>query len=136
MSKLSGSSIDMVEDVIDFHRAIDAMHHIGTTPAIPSVSMLVLKWDLVTEEFKELGEAVELNDIVGVADACADLIYVVIGLALAYGVDLRPVWREVQRSNMAKLGGPKRADGKQEKPADWVPPDIASVLRCQTGVGG
>ena len=126
--------IDMVEDVLDFHRAIDAIHHIGSTPSVPRDQVRLLKWCLVREEFEELEQAVSSDDVVGVADACADLIYVVIGLALAYGIDLRPVWRDVQKSNLAKSNGPQRADGKRMKPAGWVPPDVAGILARQTSL--
>lgn len=124
-------SIDMVEDVLDFHRAIDAMDHVGRMPSLPNKDVIDLKCELIAEELDELEDAVANEDVVAVADACADLIYVVIGLALAYGVDLRVVWREVHRSNMAKLGGRKRADGKHLKPEGWAPPDIAGVLERQ-----
>ena len=124
-------SIDWVEDVLDFHCAMDALRHVGSMPMVPSASLVQLKLGLVAEEYQELGDAIEAKDVVAVADACADLIYVVIGLALAYGVDLRPVWQAVQRSNMAKLGGPVREDGKRLKPDGWAPPDIAGVLAEQ-----
>lgn len=46
------------------------------------------------------------------------------------GLDLRPFFEEVHRTNMAKLGGPRRADGKQLKPADWKPPRIAEMYKA------
>src|SRR5512135_2868913 len=127
-------SIDMVGDVLDFHRAIDALNHVGQSPGIPDSHLLCLKWDLVSEEFDELEEAIDARDVTGVADACADLIYVVIGLALAYGIDLRGVWAEVHRSNMAKVGGGRRADGKHLKPDGWTAPDVAGVLGRQASL--
>lgn len=47
------------------------------------------------------------------------------------GIDLGPVFEEVHRANMAKVGGPTRADGKILKPEGWTPPDVAGVLRRQ-----
>ena len=75
-----------------------------------------------------------------VADGIADLIYVLLGRAIAYGIDLRPVWDEVQRANMSKEGGGKRADGKILKPPGWRAPDINGVIArqenaAQFGVG-
>jgi hypothetical protein len=61
----------------------------------------------------------------------ADLIYVAIGTAVALGVDLRPVWDAVHAANLAKAGGPRRADGKFLKSADWVHPDIKGILAKQ-----
>ncbi len=61
-------------------------------------------------------------------DGLCDLKYVVEGTFEAFGVDGEPFWDEVHRSNMMKVNGPRRADGKILKPADWTPPDIAGVL--------
>jgi hypothetical protein len=61
-------------------------------------------------------------------DALCDIIYVTMGAACAMGIDLDPFFDEVHRSNMAKVGGPVRDDGKRLKPAGWTPPDIAGVL--------
>ena len=51
----------------------------------------------------------------------ADLLYVVYGTAVSYGIDMDPVFREVHRSNMSKVGGYKRDDGKWVKPATYSP---------------
>lgn len=67
-------------------------------------------------------------DIEAVADGLADLIYVVVGAALSFGIPLERVWSEVQRANMDKLNGPKRADGKQLKPQGWIPPRIHEAI--------
>jgi predicted HAD superfamily Cof-like phosphohydrolase len=61
-------------------------------------------------------------------DGLCDLIYVVVGSAAAWGIDLDPFFAEVQRANMEKLQGPKREDGKQLKPEGWRPPDMERVL--------
>jgi len=63
-----------------------------------------------------------------VADALADLMYVVAGTAVAYGIDLGPILLEVHRTNMAKAGGSVRPI---LKPAGWQPPDVAGLLRAQ-----
>jgi predicted HAD superfamily Cof-like phosphohydrolase len=64
------------------------------------------------------------------ADALIDLLYVTIGSLLAMGIDMWPLWAEVNRANMAKLGGPV-INGKLCKPEGWKPPDIKALLRKQ-----
>ena len=57
--------------------------------------------------------------------------YVVYGTAISYGIDMEPVFKEVQRSNMSKVGGYKREDGKWVKPPTYSPADIAPILALQ-----
>lgn len=87
-----------------------------------------LRYSLMHEELQETRHAMLSGDRIGVADGLADLIYVAIGTALAYGIDLRPVWNEVHASNMRKEGGFKRRDGKILKPVGWIGPDIERAL--------
>jgi predicted HAD superfamily Cof-like phosphohydrolase len=75
--------------------------------------------------------AVSFN-IEEVADGLADLIYVCVGAALAFGIPLDRVWAEVQRANMDKVGGERRADGKILKPDGWVPPRIHEAIFGKT----
>jgi|SRR5579875_1043986 len=93
------------------------------------------RMDLLNEEVGELADAVAASDIVGIADALADVVYVAYGTAVAYGIDLDRVLAEVHRSNMSKLdtdGRPRyRADGKVIKSSQYVPPDVAGVLERQ-----
>ncbi len=70
-------------------------------------------------------------DMVAFADGCADLDYVTEGARQEFGIDGAPIAAEVHRSNMAKVGGPMREDGKVMKPPGWTPPDVASELRKQ-----
>jgi len=94
-----------------------------------------LRVDLLEEEVSEFVAASEKEDLVGIADALADIVYVVYGTALTYGIDLDSVLREVHRSNMSKLGDDGkpliRGDGKVLKSERYFPPDIASVLSMQ-----
>lgn len=87
---------------------------------------------LIDEEVAELHEAVEAGDLIEVADALADIAYVVYGAALTFGIDLDAVLAEVHRSNMSKLGSDGRpiyrADGKILKGPRYFRPDIAAVL--------
>lgn len=91
-----------------------------------------LRIDLLREEFEEYVAAAERGDVVGVADALADMAYVIHGTALVYGIPLDRVVAEVHRSNMTKLGPDgrpvRREDGKVVKGPDYVAPDIARVL--------
>lgn len=76
-------------------------------------------------------EGYPVPNLFDVVDGLCDTIYVAAGAAATMGVDLDPLFREVHRSNMAKVGGEVRADGKRLKPPGWTPPDIAGVLDDQ-----
>ena len=67
-------------------------------------------------------------NLVEVIDGLCDLLYVTFGTAVAAGIDLDRYFQEVHRSNLEKLTGPKRADGKQLKPEGWQPPRIQQLL--------
>lgn len=99
----------------------------ATTPDISQHRELRLR--LIDEELRELRDSLDANDVVEVADALADLLYVVIGSALQWGIPLDRAFAEVHRSNMTKGGDAKRADGKILKGPNYSPPDIAGVLR-------
>jgi predicted HAD superfamily Cof-like phosphohydrolase len=116
-------------DVRDFHQAFG--QRIGDKPEFPDVSERTLRMKLITEEFNELCDAEEANDLVEVADALADIIYIACGTAVSYGIPLDDVFAEVHRSNMAKLVDGKvirREDGKVKKPEGWTAPDVKGVL--------
>lgn len=67
-------------------------------------------------------------DFVEAIDGLCDLLYVVYGAAVAWGIDLGPFFEAVHKANMAKDGGGNRADGKILKPEGWRPPDIEGIL--------
>ena len=117
---------------------------------------LDMRMSLIAEEFAELvgavyGQAARAEiessyrravaaddgtrDTVETADALADLIYVIYGMALETGIDLASVLAEVQRSNMSKLGADGkpvyREDGKVLKGPDYFPPNVEAVLRSR-----
>ena len=117
---------------------------------------LHMRMSLIAEEFAELvgavyGQAARAEiessyrravaaddgarDTVETADALADLIYVIYGMALETGIDLASVLAEVQRSNMSKLGADGkpvyREDGKVLKGPDYFPPNVEAVLRSR-----
>lgn len=109
-----------------FHVAFD--QHDAETPDISSDQTRSLRIRLIDEERRELGDALAADDLVEVADALADLLYVVIGSALQWGIPIARVFAEVHRSNMSKAGGLKRADGKIMKGPNYSPPDLRFVL--------
>ena len=80
---------------------------------------------------QDLTFEVHLSDIEAVAKELADLLYVVYGTAVSCGIDMAPVFREVHRSNMSKVGGHKRADGKWMKPPNYSPARLQPILAAQ-----
>lgn len=93
-----------------------------------------LRIGLILEETGELATALGNRDFVETADALADLLYVVLGAAVTYGIDIGPVWAEVHRSNMAKFPGGvalRDASGKIQKPPGWKPPDVGKIMAEQ-----
>jgi hypothetical protein len=101
-------------------------------PVFPEEHIQKLRLDLIEEELDELHLGVDNIDIVEVADALTDLLYVVYGAGHAFGIDLDECFQEVHESNMSKLGEEgraiKREDGKVLKPDTYFPPDLKSVL--------
>jgi len=94
-----------------------------------------LRVRLLREEVEEFADATERLDIVAIADALADIVYVAYGSAITYGIELDAVVREVHRANMSKLdqaGRPVlREDGKVLKSQQYRPPDVTAVLEGQ-----
>jgi len=129
---------DVAAAVAEFHTAFNLPRQ-----AQPSVNvektLETLRISLLEEEVGELVAAAHARDLVGIADALADITYVVYGTALTYGIDLDSVLAEVHRSNMSKLdrnGKPiTRADGKVLKSQGYSPPNIAAVLQHQIARG-
>jgi len=120
----------MFTDVKEFHKAFG--QRIGEKPEIPDTAERTLRMRLLSEEMYEYTIAENENDLIEIADALADIIYIACGTAVSYGIPLDKVFEEVHRSNMAKLVDGKvllREDGKIQKPASWTPPDIEGVLK-------
>ncbi len=125
---------DEQQMVTEFHHTFDIAVH--ALPLVPDEATRSLRVRLIQEEFDELQEALGRRDTVSVAKELADLLYVVYGTAVSCGIDMEPVFREVHRSNMSKVGGHKRADGKWVKPATYSPACLESILVAQGGKGG
>ena len=119
-------AFDPFAAVLEFHRRFGVA--VGERPALPEPAIVELRRRLIVEETSELAAALEKQDLVQIADALADLLYVTYGAAVSFGIDLRPVFEEVHRTNLAKMGGPTRPDGKILKPDGWLPPDLAPLL--------
>lgn len=126
---------DVISDVLDFHVACDIP--ILTSPTLPPEARVALRIDLIDEEVnRELIPAMRAGDLLEIADAMADSVYVIVGAAIEYGIPLERVWQAVQAANMAKVDPAtgrvrRRADGKVLKPEGWLPPDIAAILRVE-----
>jgi predicted HAD superfamily Cof-like phosphohydrolase len=128
----------MYDQVLEFHKVYNCV--ISKTPTLNVYSsdsdenkrLQILRLGLIQEEFNELKDAFNENDLIEVADACADILYVVLGLTISYGIPIDEVFAEVHRSNMSKLdenGNPViREDGKVIKGKFYSPPDLAPIL--------
>lgn len=123
----------MFEKVREFHQAFG--QRISDNPELPDEAERVLRMKLLIEEFEEYLAAENDDDIVEIADALADIIYIVCGTAVSYGIPLDELYNEVHRSNMAKLVDGKVLKnnlGKVVKPEGWTPPDIEGILKAHT----
>jgi len=97
-------------------------------PSFSTVKINSLRYDLIKEELDELKVAMKNNDLLEVADALADILYVTYGAGHAFGIDLDKCFEEVQNSNMSKLdenGKPiYNEDGKVMKGPKYFKPDL------------
>ncbi|GAP15835.1 uncharacterized protein conserved in bacteria [Longilinea arvoryzae] len=122
--------IDMVQQ---FHETYHAYYNQKPTASLPP-EVVALRVSLIQEELNEYRTAAEAGDLVEIADALSDLMYVVLGTYLAHGLQdaAEDLFAEVQRSNMSKLdenGLPIfRADGKVLKSKLFSAPDLKTVL--------
>ncbi|MDG1040712.1 MAG: nucleoside triphosphate pyrophosphohydrolase family protein [Polaribacter sp.] len=94
----------------------------------------MLRFNLMKEENEEYIEAAQNNDLVEVADALGDMLYILCGTIIEHGMQdkIEDVFNEIQRSNMSKLGEDGkpiyREDGKVLKGPNYFKPNIASIL--------
>lgn len=125
----------LLQDVINFHNEADLYY--DTDPTAKHSDERDLQIDLIEEEFTELRAAYKREDLEGIADAITDLMYVVVGAYLRFGMaEYAPdLWNEVHVSNMTKVGGPTREDGKQIKGEDFSEPQIKEILDAPPGEG-
>ena len=118
----------------NFEKVAEFMNAFGqaveTSPGWTSVSEL--RYDLIDEELKELRQALDERNLVEVADALTDLLYVVYGAGHSFGIPLDKCFEEVHNSNMSKLGADGkpiyREDGKVLKGPNYWKPDLKKVI--------
>lgn len=118
--------LEINDEPIDMHE----LHPHGNESSTP---LWRLRTSLHAEEMDEIEDAmIDGTDLVPIADAICDLIYVLCGTAVSFGIPLDECFAEVQRSNMSKLGDDGkpivREDGKILKGPNFMPPDLRSII--------
>ena len=105
---------------------------VKTKPSFSSDKINKLRIDLIKEELEELQEAMKNNDLLEVADALTDILYVTYGAGHAFGIDLDKCFDEVQNSNMSKLGENGEPiyneSGKVMKWPNYFKPDLSKFV--------
>ena len=106
---------------------------VKTKPSFSTDKINKLRLDLIKEELEELTEAMNNKDLLEVADALTDILYVTYGAGHAFGIDLDKCFDEVQQSNMSKLddhGNPIYNDsGKVMKGSKYFKPDLSKFIK-------
>jgi predicted HAD superfamily Cof-like phosphohydrolase len=105
---------------------------VKTKPSFSTDKINSLRYDLIKEELEELKEAMENKDLLEVADALTDILYVTYGAGHAFGIDLDKCFEEVQNSNMSKLGEDGKPiyneSGKVMKGPKYFKPDLTKFI--------
>jgi len=120
--------------VQDFHDAFGLGIQHEPVASLPE-EKLQLRFNLMAEENEEYLEAARNGDLIEVADALGDMLYILCGTILEHGMQykIEEVFNEIQRSNMSKLGSNGRPiyreDGKVMKGPNYFKPDIESILK-------
>ena len=121
------SNFDDVKTFMKIYR-----QEVKTKSSFPNKKIVRLRYDLIKEELDELSLAIKEKDIIEVADALTDLLYVVYGAGHAFGIDLDKCFAEVQRSNLSKLaidGKPiYNENGKVMKGPNYSKPNLKQFL--------
>lgn len=124
---------DKIEAVKQFHTAFK-LGYLEAPKADLGQDKNLLRYKLMREENEEYLEAVNNNDLVEVADALGDMLYILCGTIIEHGLQhkIEEVFEEIQRSNMSKLGSNGepiyREDGKVLKGPNYFKPDIETIL--------
>ena len=105
---------------------------VKTKPSFSTEKINKLRIDLIKEELEELTEAVNNKDLLEVADALTDILYVTYGAGHAFGINLDKCFEEVQNSNMSKLGEDGKPiyndSGKVMKGPNYFKPDLSKFV--------
>ena len=122
-----GTNFELVGDFMEaFGQSVQV------DPTWPDFNTRELRIELIQEELEELSDAVADRDMVQIADALTDLLYVVYGAGHSFGIDLDECFQEVHASNMSKLGEDGRPiyrdDGKVLKGPSFFQPDLEGIL--------
>ena len=106
---------------------------VKSRPSFSSDKINNLRYNLIKEELDEFKQALENNDLLEVADALTDILYVTYGAGHAFGINLDACFEEVQNSNMSKLGNdgkPIYSDqGKVMKGPNYFKPDLSKFIK-------
>ena len=106
---------------------------VKSKPSFSSDKINELRYNLIREELEELKQAMDNKDILEVADALTDILYVTYGAGHAFGIDLDSCFDEVQNSNMSKLGKDGKPIynevGKVMKGPNYFRPDLSKFIR-------
>ena len=106
---------------------------VKSKPSLSSEKINSLRLSLIQEELDELKKAIQDKDIVEVADALTDILYVTYGAGHAFGIDLDQCFNEVQNSNMSKLGDDGKPiyneNGKVMKGPNYFKPDLSKYIK-------
>ena len=124
---------DKILAVKEFHKAFK-LDYLHKPQADLGMDKNKLRFNLMKEENEEYFEAANNNDIVEVADALGDMLYILCGTIIEHGMEhkIDEIFREIQNSNMSKLGADGspiyREDGKVLKGPNYFKPDIEGIL--------
>jgi predicted HAD superfamily Cof-like phosphohydrolase len=121
-----------LEAVEQFHRAFGV--GVELQPTLNTAQIAKLRFSLMKEENEEYFEAFEKGDLVEVADALGDMMYILCGTILSHGMQhiIEEIFEEIQKSNMSKLGEDGkpiyREDGKVIKGPNYSPPQLKAIV--------
>ena len=105
---------------------------VKTRPSLSTDKINKLRIDLIQEELEELTDAMQRKDLLEVADALTDILYVTYGAGHSFGIDLDQCFNEVQNSNMSKLGKDGKPiyneSGKVMKGPNYFKPDLKKFI--------
>ena len=124
---------DKILAVKEFHKAFK-LDYLDKPKADLGIDKNKLRFNLMKEENEEYFEAANNNDMVEVADALGDMLYILCGTIIEHGMEhkIDEIFREIQNSNMSKLGADGnpiyREDGKVLKGPNYFKPDIEGIL--------